>query len=59
MSDDHFGVSFVQFDEEMKHQMPWEVGHSNSFSEEEDEQSQQNGFVLGNCALVLQFMIYS
>jgi hypothetical protein len=22
MSDDHFGVSFVQFDEEMKHQMP-------------------------------------
>jgi len=59
MSNDHFSVSFVQFDEETKHQMPWEVGHSTSFSEEEDEQSQQNGVVLANCALVLWFMIYS
>ena len=39
VSDDHFGVNFVQFGGEMKHKMPQEGGHSSSLSREEDEQS--------------------
>jgi hypothetical protein len=52
MSVDYFGISFVQFGGETKCQMPWELGHSSSFSEEEDEQLQQNGVVLAQYALV-------
>jgi len=37
VSDDHFHVSCVQFDGEMKYKTPQKGGHLSSFSKEEDE----------------------
>jgi hypothetical protein len=37
VSQDRLRVRFIQFDEETRHQMPWEGGHPTSLAGEEDE----------------------